>query len=127
MVDVSKLAWRRQKDLCSMYDASKSGPFEIFSVNGAKGNSKIVAVFRTYKLPLPWENGRKGGNPSEDEHSVGEVDAEDVVDLSSDGSQGDNTFMDEPPMKRGKAMGKSASAQKSKEDNPSQHRDNRAF
>ena len=100
MVDKSELAWHRQQDLCSMYDAKRSGPLKMFPVNGAKGNSEIAAVFRTYNMKLPWQDGGTGGERPEDEPSVGEVDADDVVNLSSDASDGDSAFMSEPPMKR---------------------------
>lgn len=106
MVDKSELTWHRQQDLCPMYDAVMDGPLKMFPVNGAKGNSEIAAVFKTYKIKLPWQNGGTGGERPEDEPSVGEVELEDVVHLSSDASSGDNAYMSQPPMKR-RNLGKS--------------------
>lgn len=105
MVDKSELAWHRQQDLCPMYDALKDGPLKMFPVNGAKGSSEIAAVFKTYKIKLPWQNGGTGGERPEDEPSVGEVELEDVVNLTSDVSTGDSAYMSQPPMKR-KKLGK---------------------
>ena len=100
MVDKSELAWHRQKDLCVLYDRKKDGPLKMFPVNGAKGNSEIAAVFRTYNMKLPWQNGGTGGERPEDEPSVGEVDPEDVVNLSDGDSSGDSAFASHPPMKK---------------------------
>ena len=78
----------------------KEGPLKMFPVNGAKGNSKIAAVFKMYKMKLPWQNRGIGGSRPVDESSVETVEMEDAVHLSSDGSSGDNAHTAHPPLKK---------------------------
>lgn len=100
MVDKSELAWHRQQDLCPLYDATKNGPLKMFPVNGAKGNSEIAAVFKMYKMKLPWQNRGTGGSRPVDESSVETMEVEEAVQLSSDGSSGDSAHTTQPPLKK---------------------------
>ena len=74
----------------------------MFPVNGSKGNLEIALVFKKYNMKLPWQNGGNGGERPIGEPSVESVENEDVVNLSSDASSGDNASMLELAVKKRK-------------------------
>jgi hypothetical protein len=86
--------------MCPLYDAMKDGPLKMFSVNGAKGNYEIAAVFKMYKMKLLWQNRGTGGSRLVDESSVDTMEMEDAVHLSNDSSSGGNAHTAQPPLKK---------------------------